>query len=60
MRDHTKVRAFELADEVAVMIYGVTAKFPREVIYGLDWFLQLSFPNSLQPTVYTPKFGTCD
>jgi len=35
MRDHTKLRAFELADEVAVMIYRVTAKFPREEIYGL-------------------------
>ena len=35
MRDHTKLRAFELADEVAVLIYRVTRKFPREEIYGL-------------------------
>ncbi|MCD4716464.1 MAG: four helix bundle protein [Desulfobacterales bacterium] len=35
MRDHTKLRAFELADEVAVLIYRVTAKFPREELYGL-------------------------
>src|ERR1035437_3782454 len=35
MRDHTKLRAFELADEVAVSIYRVTRKFPREEIYGL-------------------------
>ena len=35
MRDHTKLRAFELADELAVLIYRVTAKFPKEEMYGL-------------------------
>ena len=35
MRDHTKLRAFELADEVAILIYRVTRGFPREEIYGL-------------------------
>jgi four helix bundle protein len=35
MRDHTKLRAFELADEVAVMAYQVTAGFPKEELYGL-------------------------
>jgi four helix bundle protein len=35
MRDHTKLRAFELADEVAVMIYRATRGFPKEEIYGL-------------------------
>jgi len=35
MRDHTKLRAFELADEVAVSVYSVTAGFPREELYGL-------------------------
>ena len=35
MRDHTKLRAFELADELAVLIYRVTARFPREEMYGL-------------------------
>ncbi|MEA3547369.1 MAG: four helix bundle protein [Thermodesulfobacteriota bacterium] len=35
MRDHTKLRAFELADEVAVLAYRVTAGFPREEMYGL-------------------------
>ena len=35
MRDHTKLRAFELADEVAVLVYRVTAGFPREEMYGL-------------------------
>ena len=35
MRDHTKLRAFELADEVAVMIYRATRSFPKEEIYGL-------------------------
>ena len=35
MRDYTKLRAFELADEVAIMIYQVTKNFPKEEIYGL-------------------------
>ncbi len=35
MRDHTKLRAFKLADELAVMIYEMTRNFPREEIYGL-------------------------
>jgi len=35
MRDHNKLRAFELADELAVLIYHVTREFPREEVYGL-------------------------
>jgi len=35
MRDHTKLRAFELADKVALLVYEITANFPREELYGL-------------------------
>jgi len=35
MRDHNKLRAFELADEIAVLIYRITKNFPREEVYGL-------------------------
>jgi len=35
MRNHFKLRAFELADELAVMIYKVTKGFPKEEMYGL-------------------------
>ncbi|MBU0485103.1 MAG: four helix bundle protein [Proteobacteria bacterium] len=35
MRDHTKLRAFELADEVAILTYQLTVKFPKEELYGL-------------------------
>jgi len=35
LRDHTKLRAFELADEVAILIYRMTKGFPKEEIYGL-------------------------
>jgi|GEM_PF-351842 len=35
MRDHTKLRAFELADEVAAMVYEITAGFPKEEKGGL-------------------------
>jgi four helix bundle protein len=35
MRDHTKLRAFQLADEVAVLSYQVTTGFPKEELFGL-------------------------
>ena len=35
MRDHTKLRAFELDDEAALLIYRVTREFPKEEMYGL-------------------------
>jgi four helix bundle protein len=35
VRDHTKLRAFEMADEVAVLAYKATAAFPKEEQYGL-------------------------
>ncbi|MBW1725836.1 MAG: four helix bundle protein [Deltaproteobacteria bacterium] len=46
MRDHTKLRAFELADEVAVLVYRVTAGFPREELYGLTSQLQPKYLSS--------------
>jgi four helix bundle protein len=35
MRDHKNLEAFKLADEVAVMVYKITAGYPRSEIYGL-------------------------
>ncbi|MBU1694316.1 MAG: four helix bundle protein [Verrucomicrobia bacterium] len=35
MRDHTKLRAFELADEVVMLTYRITRQFPKEEVYGL-------------------------
>ncbi len=35
MRDHTKLKAFELADDVALLVYRITAGFPKEELYGL-------------------------
>ncbi len=35
MRDHTKLRAFELADSLALMVYEMTRKFPKEELFGL-------------------------
>jgi four helix bundle protein len=35
MRDHTKLRAFELADQLAIAVYQQTSTFPREEVFGL-------------------------
>ncbi len=35
MRDHKKLRAFELADELVLSIYKLTANFPVQEQYGL-------------------------
>lgn len=35
MRDHTKLRAFELADELALAVYKATRRFPKEELFGL-------------------------
>ena len=35
MRDHKKLRAFELADELALSVYRQTATFPRDEQFGL-------------------------
>jgi hypothetical protein len=36
MRDHTKLKVFELADQLAIRIYRCTAKFPSHERYGLQ------------------------
>lgn len=35
MRDHTQLRAFELADELVMLVYRTTAGFPKEELFGL-------------------------
>ena len=35
MRDHTKLRAFILADELVILIYQLTQTFSKEEAYGL-------------------------
>jgi len=35
MRNHKKLRAFELADEVVELAYQVTSRFPKDEIFGI-------------------------
>jgi four helix bundle protein len=35
MRDHTKLKAFELADNLVLLIYKITKSFPKEEMFGL-------------------------
>jgi four helix bundle protein len=35
MRNHTKLRAFELADRLALLVYQRTKSFPRDECFGL-------------------------
>jgi four helix bundle protein len=35
LRDHTKLRAFQLADHVALAVYKGTRSFPKEEAFGL-------------------------
>ena len=35
MRDHKKLKAFQLADELVLMIYKITRLFPKEELFGL-------------------------
>lgn len=50
MRDHTRLRAFELADKIAISIYKIAATFPREEAFGLTSQMRraaVSVPSNL-------------
>ncbi|MCL4692963.1 MAG: four helix bundle protein [Candidatus Hydrogenedentes bacterium] len=50
MRDHRKLRAFKLADELVLAIYDATRQFPRDEQFGLTSQLRraaISIPSNI-------------
>jgi four helix bundle protein len=50
MRDHNKLRAFELADNLVVQVYKVTVTFPKYEQFGLTSQLRraaVSIPSNI-------------
>ena len=35
MRDYTKIKAFQIADDFAVLVYTLTKRFPKDERYGM-------------------------
>lgn len=50
MRDHNKLRAFELADELVVLLYSMTSQFPKHEQFGLTSQMRraaISIPSNI-------------
>ena len=63
MRDHTKLRAFEIADGVVMEVYRVTLGFPKEELFGLTSQVRRAAmsiaSNIVEGCAGTPKLTIC-
>ena len=65
MRDHTKLRAIELADELVLLVYRFTTQFPTSEQFELTSPVSPQRPYQFHPTLLkdvpgTPKATTSD
>ncbi|MEZ6097170.1 MAG: four helix bundle protein [Pirellulaceae bacterium] len=50
MRDHNTLRAFELADQLVVLLYSMTSQFPKQEQFGLTSQMRraaISIPSNI-------------
>ena len=52
MRDYTKIRAWQSADDLTVQVYEATRGFPKEELYGLT--------NQMRRAAYSVPANICE
>ena len=57
MRDYTKLRSFELSDKMVLVIYGLTASFPKDEQRGLTSQMRCAAVSIASSIVETRERG---
>jgi four helix bundle protein len=63
-RDYTKIKAWQLADELALLVYKATKEFPKSEIWGLTSQMRraaVSVPaNIVEGSARRNRMNTCN